>query len=201
METLKRKLFQNLAGHLKQRGEEVYQLTLEDHAILARLNQHPGNLFEFVAAKPGKRLFVLIDEIQYLEDPSNFLKLIYDKYHSRVKIIATGSSAFYLDRKFKDSLAGRKQLFELYTLDFDEFLLFRTLHGTDDLRFWRTTDGSEVDFIIPSGPGNGSAIEVKFEETGYNPSKYRKFRENYPGYPLRLRAFRSSENQTSLIAL
>ena len=41
-----------------------------------------------------------------------------------MKIIATGSSAFYLDTKFKDSLAGRKRILELYPLDFDEFLEF-----------------------------------------------------------------------------
>jgi predicted AAA+ superfamily ATPase len=408
MEPLKRKLFQALADHLyekeftivsgprqsgkttlldqlgehlKQRDEEVFQLTLEDHAILARLNQHPENLFDFVVRKPGKRVFVLIDEVQYLDDPSNFLKLIHDKYHSRVKIIATGSSAFYIDRKFKDSLAGRKQLFELYTLDFDEFLFFRTgtgamqeelgrirnndqyrssqrielesyfneyltfggypavvvagtvekktamlkeiagsflkrditesniqdqdkfykvlmllaqqtgllvntneisrtigisttaienylyvlqkcfhihllrpfytnlrkeltkmpkvffhdpgfrntllnqylpidqrldkgmlienyayirlrtLHGNDDLRFWRTADGAEVDFVFKSGQGKGEALEIKFEETSFNPSKYRKFSENYPDYGLHLRAFRAASNRTSLITL
>jgi hypothetical protein len=44
----------------------------------------------------------LIDEIQSLDDPSNFLKLIFDKYNKQLKIIATGSSAFFIDRKFGD---------------------------------------------------------------------------------------------------
>ena len=119
-------LLDQLYVRLKQDSEKVFQLTLEDHAILSRLNQHPENLFEFAVRSGEKRLYVLIDEIQYLDDPSNFLKLIFDKYNRQLKIIATGSSAFYIDRKFKDSLAGRKRLFELYTLDFDEFLMFRT---------------------------------------------------------------------------
>lgn len=50
---------------------------------------------------------------------------MYDKYASKVKIIATGSSAFYIDKNFKDSLAGRKQVFELYPLNFEEFLHFK----------------------------------------------------------------------------
>jgi predicted AAA+ superfamily ATPase len=408
VESLKRKLFHTLTGHLdekeftivsgprqsgkttlldqlgdylKKRGDEVYQLTLEDHTILARLNQHPDGLFDFVVRNPEKRSFILIDEIQYLDDPSNFLKLIYDKYYRQIKIIATGSSAFYIDRKFRDSLAGRKQLFDLYTLDFDEFLYFRTgtgemqeelekirnndsyrsakrnelenyfheyltfggypavvlaatterktallkeitgaflkrdisesnildqekfykvvmllaqqtgslvnaneisgtigisttamqnylyvlqkcfhvqflrpfsrnlrkeltkmpkvffhdlgfrntllnqylqvfqridkgmlienyafirlrtLYGNEDLRFWRTADGAEVDFVVTSGQIQGEAIEIKFEETSYNPSKYRKFQENYPEYVLSIRAFRASSNRNSLIAL
>ncbi len=52
------------------------------------------------------------------------MKLLYDKYASRLKVVATGSSAFYIDEKFTDSLAGRKNIFELYTLDFDEYLTF-----------------------------------------------------------------------------
>ena len=39
--------------------------------------------------------------------------------------MATGSSAFYIDKKFSDSLAGRKRIFELKTLSFEEWLSFR----------------------------------------------------------------------------
>ena len=58
------------------------------------------------------------------------MKLLYDKYSPKLKIIATGSSAFYIDKSFKDSLAGRKKVFEFFSLAFDEFLHFR---GEDDL--------------------------------------------------------------------
>lgn len=60
--------------------------------------------------------------VQYLSDPTNLLKLIYDKYSSSIKIIATGSSAFYIDDKFNDSLAGRKKIFQLLTCSFEEYL-------------------------------------------------------------------------------
>jgi uncharacterized protein len=106
--------------------KSVFYLTLEDPSILARLNQHPEYIFDFVMQTEGEKTFVLIDEIQYLDNPSNFLKLLFDKHHKSLKIIATGSSAFYLDQKFTDSLAGRKILFELSTLDFDEYILFRS---------------------------------------------------------------------------
>ena len=50
---------------------------------------------------------------------THFLKLLYDEYRERIKLVVTGSSAFYIDEKFKDSLVGRKRIFELKTLDFD----------------------------------------------------------------------------------
>jgi len=36
--------------------------------------------------------------------------------------VVTGSSAFYIDDHFQDSLAGRKKLFQLLTFSFDEYL-------------------------------------------------------------------------------
>ena len=380
-QTGKTTLLDQISEYLKQNMEEVYQLTLEDTSILSKLNQHPENIFDFIIRIPGKRVFVLIDEIQCLDNPSNFLKLIFDKYGSEIKIIATGSSAFYIDRKFKDSLAGRKRLFDLYTLDLEEFLYFRTgsndlvvelerirtnemyisarrnelnnyfieyltyggypavvlanghnkkiealkelsgsflkrdisesniqdqnkfyqllivlaqqtgslvninelsrllslsataienylyvlqkcfhislmrpfyknirkeltkmpmvyfhdlgfrnillnqflppdqrldkgmlienyaytrlrnLYGNDQLRFWRTADGNEIDFIHVQSPEKGEAIEIKFNEKGYNSAKYRKFLEAYPKYTLSCRAFIAKDNKQALLAL
>mgnify|MGYP001567118007 FL=1 len=71
------------------------------------------------------RIVVFIDEIQYLKNPTNFLKYLYDEHGGKIKLIVTGSSAFYLDKKFRDSLAGRKIIFPVNTLSFREFLLFK----------------------------------------------------------------------------
>jgi len=110
---------------LQKSGETCVYLTMEDPAILKRLNEHPENLFS-VLPQTNRKIYVLIDEVQYLADPTNFLKYNFDLYCDKVKIICTGSSPFYIDQNFKDSLAGRKQLFSLFTLSFDEFLYFKT---------------------------------------------------------------------------
>lgn len=111
--------------HLQSQGEPTVYITMEDPAILKRLNEHPENLFSVLPQK-NRKIYVLIDEIQYLADPTNFLKYNFDLHNEQVKIICTGSSAFYIDRSFKDSLAGRKLIFNLFTLSFDEFLYFKT---------------------------------------------------------------------------
>ncbi|MEM8526504.1 MAG: ATP-binding protein, partial [Bacteroidota bacterium] len=118
---------------LRGKNEKVFYFTLENPSILEAVNAHPERIFQFIPHSPQpilegaskQRIFLLLDEIQYLDDPTNFLKFIYDEYEGNVKVIATGSSAFYIDRKFTDSLAGRKRIFHLYPLSFEEFLSFK----------------------------------------------------------------------------
>lgn len=100
---------------------------------LNAFNEHPKNLFQFIPLPdPDQTVFIFIDEVQYLRDPSNFLKLIYDEYAPQVKLIVSGSSSFYIDRKFKDSLAGRKRIFLLPTMGFREFLYFKNFENIMD---------------------------------------------------------------------
>ncbi|MCK9641351.1 MAG: ATP-binding protein [Prolixibacteraceae bacterium] len=154
---IRRKLFEDLQGHLlkkeysiitgaRQTGKstllkqlEVYCkkmeipvvfLNLENKTILAELNENPLNLLKFIP-EPNRKTVALMDEIQYLDDPSNFLKLLYDEHSAQIKVVATGSSAFYIDNQFRDSLAGRKKIFQLYTCSFDEYL---ALSGKSELR-------------------------------------------------------------------
>lgn len=124
-------LLRQIHGHLKSEGKPSFFLSLEDREIFRLLNENPKNLFQLIPSTVvGERIYVLIDEVQYLDDPSNFLKFHYDMAGERLKFVVTGSSHFYIDRKFKDSMAGRKRIFELPTLGLKEVLHFR---GRDEL--------------------------------------------------------------------
>lgn len=70
-----------------------------------------------------KRIHVFIDEVQQYPDINKVVKYLHDHYD--IKFILTGSASFYLKNLFTESLAGRKTLFELFPLDFEEFLLFK----------------------------------------------------------------------------
>lgn len=72
-----------------------------------------------------KKIYLFIDEIQYLKNPSSFLKLFHDRYQEKIKLIVTGSSSFEIKSKFKNSLVGRTAEFEIFSLDFEEFLWFK----------------------------------------------------------------------------
>ncbi|MDR2190758.1 MAG: AAA family ATPase [Candidatus Peribacteria bacterium] len=115
---------------MKQLQHEIkekksYFLTAEDREIKKLLDNHPYNLFDITNSDRTHQQVIFIDEIQYLEHPSNFLKLIYDMFHENIKLVVSGSSSFYIDQKFKDSLMGRKEMYEMFTLDFEEFLDFK----------------------------------------------------------------------------
>ena len=125
-QTGKTTIMQQMNSSLKSKGKQTFFLSLEDPEVLDNLNAHPRNLFNIIPPFDDKdRYFVFIDEIQYLDNPTNFLKYHYDLHSPQIKLVVSGSSAFYLDEKFKDSLAGRKRIFTLQTLSFEEFLIFK----------------------------------------------------------------------------
>lgn len=70
-----------------------------------------------------KKLYLIIDEIQLSPNIASVMKYLYDRYN--IKFIVTGSSSFYLKNLFGESLAGRKKIFELFPLNFGEFLTFK----------------------------------------------------------------------------
>ncbi len=128
-QTGKSTILRQLETYCRQNNIPVVFLNIEYKSILAELNENPLNTLKFLP-DTDKRVVALVDEVQYLDDPSNFLKLLYDEHVDKIKVMATGSSAFYIERRFKDSLAGRKKLFHLPTCTFDEYL---ELNGKSDL--------------------------------------------------------------------
>ena len=71
----------------------------------------------------SQRAYIFLDEIQAMPQIVKAVKYLYDHYD--VKFFLTGSSSFYLKNLFPESLAGRKILFELFPLTFEEFLWFK----------------------------------------------------------------------------
>jgi len=125
-QTGKTTLIKQLKSDLDKQRDLNFFLTMENPDHLNLLNQHPEKLFQIIPPiSDEKRMIVFIDEVQYLNNPSNFLKYHYDMYQEKIKFIVSGSSSFYIDEKFKDSMAGRKRIFTMPTLDFEEFLIFK----------------------------------------------------------------------------
>lgn len=115
-------ILKQLQSHIELYNRPTHFITLEDPDYLPLLNKSPKNLFKIFSFDERQKTVVFIDEIQYLSRPSNFLKFLHDEYKNRIKLIVSGSSAFYIDRKFTDSLSGRKRIFYVHTLSFREFV-------------------------------------------------------------------------------
>lgn len=146
-------LLKQVRDELKKSDVPTFFFNLEDMDYLTAFNQSPKNLLKLI---PGnKKVIAFVDEVQYLENPSNFLKYIYDEHRENIKLIVSGSSAFYIDEKFDDSLSGRKWIHTLHPMGFKEFLYFR-----DDELYQRCI-ANEVDIFQPAVRRE---VEMLFEE-------------------------------------
>ena len=83
--------------------------------LLKKINLELGN-------GPG---FVFIDEIQRKENAGLFLKGLQDM-DLNYKLIVSGSGSVDLKAKIKESMLGRKRIFEVYPLSLLELVNFRT---------------------------------------------------------------------------
>jgi len=81
-----------------------------------------NNLKQFGVTNSAKA-YIFLDEVQNLPEVSKVVKYLYD--HWNVKFFLTGSSSYYLRNLFPESLAGRKVIFEMFPLTFEEFLVFK----------------------------------------------------------------------------
>ncbi|MBL7072433.1 MAG: ATP-binding protein [Candidatus Omnitrophica bacterium] len=71
------------------------------------------------------KLFLIIDEFHYIKNATKLFKVIYDLF-PHVKILASGSASMEIQKHLKESLAGRKKVYNLYPLSFEEYLRFKS---------------------------------------------------------------------------
>lgn len=145
-----------IENYLKEKDFITHYIDLEDSRFLKILDEGVLEFLKYLEeegllTKPlyeSEKIFVLIDEIQYLKDPSSFLKLIAD-HHKKIKLIISGSSSFSIKSKFKDSLVGRTVNFEIFPLSFEEFLEFKEYKiNPDILKKKNLTDKKKREFKV-----------------------------------------------------
>jgi len=64
------------------------------------------------------------------------------------------------------------------------FLTLMNHYGTDSIKFWRTSNKQEVDFIVQDSNGKMLAYEVKYSSDNINSRKYNLFKTTYADIPL-----------------
>ena len=96
--------------------------------------------------------------------------------------------AYLLDNGLRNSLVNN---FELPAFRFDKGELFENQYFKllvekyipDEIAFWRTSDGNEVDFVM-SRVEHPYAVEVKYNKNVIRENKYKVFKDAYPEIPL-----------------
>jgi len=96
---------------------ESYTNTLyfnwDDPRERSRLIENPF-FFEELARKDASPPLIVFDEIHKYRDWKNYLKGVYDKFHSSYRFLVSGSGRLDIYQKGGDSLAGRYVLFHLW---------------------------------------------------------------------------------------
>ena len=107
---------------------ETLFLDLEDKDNFAVVNTTAEKFVEYLEAQrwwTGETpLVVFIDEFQYMDNPTSFLKYAHDHYPN-LKLIVSWSSTLEIRKKLKDSMVWRYVKFNIYPLNFSEFLTFK----------------------------------------------------------------------------
>lgn len=111
--------------HRKIFEEENYDLVWE-------------NLKQF-SVTSDQRAYIFLDEVQNLPKISSLAKYMID--HFNTKFFLTGSSSFYLENLFPESMSRRKLVFELYPLTFSEFLTFSEVKRENYSTFFEKSRG------------------------------------------------------------
>src|SRR3989344_4048627 len=96
--------------------------------------------------KKAGKLSVFIDEIQNFPEITKVIKYLID--HHNVKFYLTGSSSFYLKNLFPESLSGRKFLYELPPLNFQEYLYFREVLSLKEVQNFTFQDAVKKNSIF-----------------------------------------------------
>lgn len=117
----------------KEKRQNLF-IDLEQKANLDLINSNQERFIDYLKTQNWNwkdEIVVFIDEIQYADDPTSFLKYLHDHYP--IKFIVSWSSTLDIRWKLKNSMVWRMLTFEVYPLNFQEFLVFKWKDNLADL--------------------------------------------------------------------
>jgi uncharacterized protein len=135
-------LMSELQKQLQDEGKKTIWLNLDKEEDKQRFTSQAG-LLAYIELQIGKdKATVFIDEIQRKENAGLFLKGIFDM-NTPYKFVVSGSGSLELKAKISESMAGRKQLFTVDPISFEEFVNFKTDYQYEDrlLDFFKIEEG------------------------------------------------------------
>lgn len=121
---LLKQLIQNLLEGGNVSAGNILFLSFDEALVTSKItlkNYLDTFLEEILKKESQERIYVFLDEIQYIDRWQHILKRYYDA-NPKIKFIVSGSSSLFLKKKTTESLAGRIYEFKLDPLSFEEFL-------------------------------------------------------------------------------
>lgn len=122
-------MFQLIRQLSKQHNKEsIFYVNFEDE----RIERKKENLTDLIPSlirmygDGNKEYFLFLDEVQIMPEWSRWLRRIHDTYRN-INLYVSGSSAKVSSREIPTELRGRALNFEIYPLNFKEFIKFKNI--------------------------------------------------------------------------
>lgn len=229
---IKRLLFDKLKNHLskkeisliigpRQSGKTTLMLLLKDYLLKSKekvvffnLDVESDRIYFSSQEKLINKIklelgsnkgYVFIDEIQRKENAGLFLKGIYD-LNLQYKFIISGSGSLDLKEKIHESLVGRKRIFMLTTVNFIEFVNYRTEYRYEDRIFdFFKIENSKTNELLNEYLHFGGYPKIVTEETVVEKRKemdeiYQSYIEKDISYLLNVQNVEKISNLIKLLA-
>ncbi len=170
---LMQKMIEALLTEKKIRPQQIFYFNFDELSFIPFL-QSISDFLEFIQSycPNGKKAYIFLDEIQRIMDAGLLLKKYYD-LNLNIKFIISGSSSLDIRSKIKETLAGRKRVFEILPITFREFLDFNAVQLDNPL-----------------------SIQIKLEKERFE--KYFEEFTKFGGYPACVTAKTNYEKQIKL---
>ncbi|MBU4142078.1 AAA family ATPase, partial [Patescibacteria group bacterium] len=121
-------LLKQLIRHIIEQGGakpgNVLFLSFDEVLVTSKLalkDYLDAFLENFLKKESFEKIYIFLDEIQYIDKWQHILKRYYDT-HQNIKFVISGSSSLFLKKQTTESLAGRIYEFKLPPLSFEEFM-------------------------------------------------------------------------------
>ena len=117
------------------------------------------------------------------------VKLIYSYHRNIASELRKMPKIYFCDLGFRNRYINNFSPIAIRTdkgplLENYVFLTLMNQYSADNIKFWRTSNKQEVDFIVQNTNGKSLASEVKYSRANINKRKYNLFRITYPDIPL-----------------
>lgn len=173
-------LMKALQGELQSRGERTVFLSLDFEYDRPYFSSQQSLIKKLELEIGINKGFVFIDEIQRKENAGLFLKGIQD-LDLPYKLIVSGSGSVDLKARVKESMVGRKRVYELYPVSLTEFVNFKTDYQYENkLVDFFSVEGLRLDSILSEYLHFGGYPRVVLETELRD--KIRTIDEIYQGY-------------------
>ena len=118
-------------------GDDPSLFFNENDKLSDVLEVYFNEILEESVLKLSSKVYIFIDEIHYIKNWQNYLKIHFDRKYN-IKFIVTGSSSLHLFKDANESLLGRIENIYVLPLTFSQFL-----------NFHRTYVSKKEDIILP----------------------------------------------------